>query len=314
MENQESTAATINPNQASELAAHGLQTQESTTTPSRPGKKPRPVWIVSGNVFGLEPFFYEIGGKKYRGSWSFFVDPSDDILKELETNGRASFADQVENKIARKEARIERFSCYAENAEMRSHRAFNTAQSISSMIPMGQPVLIGHHSEKRHRNDLNRIENGMQKGVEESKKAEHYNYKIISLDYEVNRTRESRMYIGNRIEDATKELSNLDRRKESNHDPKYRAQLDRRTQQAVEKLEYWQAKMRALESKVLENGGQIASAQTIKVGDEIYYSGWLPVVRVNRKTVTISNWLGVPTFNHKIEYTRIKKFRSKPMA
>lgn len=38
---------------------------------------------VRGNVFGLESFFRDNGGKKYRGAWSFFEDPSDHILEEL---------------------------------------------------------------------------------------------------------------------------------------------------------------------------------------------------------------------------------------
>ena len=50
--------------------------------------------------------------------------------------------------------------------------------------------------------------------------------------------------------------------------------------------------------------------ENIKVGDEIYYAGWLPVVRVNQKTVTVSNWLGVATLTYKIEYRRITKFRT----
>ena len=32
-------------------------------------------------------------------------------------------------------------------------------------IPLGQPILVGHHSEKRARKDAERIENGMRKAV-----------------------------------------------------------------------------------------------------------------------------------------------------
>jgi hypothetical protein len=40
------------------------------------------------------------------------------------------------------------------------------------MIPMGQPILVGHHSEKRHRKDLARIDSGYRKGFEALKHAE----------------------------------------------------------------------------------------------------------------------------------------------
>lgn len=122
----------------------GVKVAETMTTPSRPGKKPRPVWVVSGNTFGLEDFFYELGGKKYRGAWSFFRDPSVDILGELNSNGRKSFAEQMQGLIDRKMARAEKFEGYSKNAAARSESAFSKVQSISSMIPPGQPILIGH--------------------------------------------------------------------------------------------------------------------------------------------------------------------------
>ena len=291
------------------LEAHGVRVTESVTTPSRPGKKPRPVWILAGNTFGLDSFFYEIGGKKYRGAWSFFNDPSEDILTELNANGRQSFADQVDSKLERKEARIERFEGYAENAEERSNAAYKRAESVSSQIPMGQPLLCGHHSEKRHRRDLNRIDSGMRKSIEESKKAEHYEYKSRSLDYQVKRTRESREYIGNRIQETTTELASLRKWVDQSLGPSNQRDLHQRIQQATERLEYWQSSLRDLETKIVDEGGQIASPETITVGDFIYYAGWLPVIRVNNKTVTVSHWLGVSTMTYKIEYRRIEKFR-----
>jgi len=291
------------------LEAHGVRVTESVTTPSRPGKKPRRVWVISGVTFGLDSFFYEIGGRKYRGAWSFFNDPSEDILTELNTNGRQSFADQVDSKLERKEARIERFEGYSENAEKRSNAAYKRAESVSSQIPMGQPLLCGHHSEKRHRRDLNRIDSGMRKSIEESKKAEHYEYKSRSLDYQVKRTRESREYIGNRIQETTTELASLRKWVDQSLGPSNQRDLHQRIQQATERLEYWQSSLRDLETKIVDEGGQIASPETITVGDFIYYAGWLPVIRVNNKTVTVSHWLGVSTMTYKIEYRRIEKFR-----
>src|SRR5690606_3126416 len=37
--------------------------------------------------------------------------------------------------------------------------------SILEHIPFGQPILIGHHSEKRARKDVERIDHGMRKSV-----------------------------------------------------------------------------------------------------------------------------------------------------
>lgn len=295
-------------NENRNLELHGVRVTEAMTTPSKPGKKPRPVWVASGNTFGLETFFREIGGKKFRGAWSFFKDPSDAILSELNSNGRQSFAEQVESTIERKESRIERYEGYSENAEARASAASEKAFSILSVIPPGQPILVGHHSERRHRRDLSRSDNAMRKSVEESKKSEYYDYKATSLSNQVSRARESLKYMENRFKDARKELNKLKRWAEVSTGNQ--EQLQQRIVQAQEKFDYWKKRIEERENELLAEGKLLASPKTIRVGDEISSFGkWLPVIRVNRTTVTVSHWLGVPTLTYKIEYTRIEKFR-----
>ncbi|MBS1983211.1 MAG: DUF3560 domain-containing protein, partial [Bdellovibrionales bacterium] len=138
-----------------------LTVTASLTKPTKPGKVPRPVYIVSGDTFGREEIFRSIGGKLFRGAWSFWEDPSAELLSELNTRGRMSFAEQIEAKNARREARIERYTGYAENAKERSDERAGRAMAISRMIPPGQPILIGHHSEKRHRREIERMDSNM---------------------------------------------------------------------------------------------------------------------------------------------------------
>ncbi|MBU2685904.1 MAG: DUF3560 domain-containing protein [Gammaproteobacteria bacterium] len=75
------------------------------------------------------------------------------------------------NYEAKKAARIEHMRERAERAEKASESAYNKSREISEHIPMGQPILVGHHSEKRHRSDLKKIDNAMRKAVDESNKA-----------------------------------------------------------------------------------------------------------------------------------------------
>jgi hypothetical protein len=42
------------------------------------------------------------------------------------------------------------------------------------MIPMGQPILVGHHSERHHRNHIEQIDNNMRKSIDSDKKADYY--------------------------------------------------------------------------------------------------------------------------------------------
>ena len=93
---------------------------ESMTSPTRPGKKPRPVYIVAGKVAGFEEILRDLGGKKFRGQWSFWSDPSRELLEVVATRGRLSYAEQVEARCDRKLAKSERYDGYAEHADTRS--------------------------------------------------------------------------------------------------------------------------------------------------------------------------------------------------
>lgn len=72
-----------------------------------------------------------------------------------------------------KAARIERLRERAEKVRARSESSYNRFRRIADGIPMGQPILVGHHSEKRHRRDIARMDSAMSNSVKDSKYAEH---------------------------------------------------------------------------------------------------------------------------------------------
>lgn len=74
----------------------------------------------------------------------------------------------------RKEARIERLESRAAKAQGESTAAYHEARSIMDHIPAGQPILVGHHSERHHRRDLDKIDRSMRKSVEADEKASYY--------------------------------------------------------------------------------------------------------------------------------------------
>src|SRR5258708_7640333 len=65
----------------------------------------------------------------------------------------------------RKERRIERYRRRAERLTAQGLARLCQADAIANKIPMGQPVLVGHHSERRHRRDLERIRASTVKGL-----------------------------------------------------------------------------------------------------------------------------------------------------
>jgi hypothetical protein len=68
-----------------------------------------------------------------------------------------------------------------QKAEQQSETAHQIARQIMQQIPPGQPILVGHHSEKRHRRDLHRVDILMKKSIDESNKAEYYRRKLANV-------------------------------------------------------------------------------------------------------------------------------------
>ncbi|HGD9198367.1 TPA: DUF3560 domain-containing protein, partial [Escherichia coli] len=55
-----------------------------------------------------------------------------------------------------------------------SAQALDEVERLAAMIPPGQPILVGHHSERRARRDAQRIENGMKRAVMLFERAEYW--------------------------------------------------------------------------------------------------------------------------------------------
>lgn len=71
----------------------------------------------------------------------------------------------------RKEARIERLQDRAAKAKDQAEALWKSTKSEYDVID-GQPILIGHHSERRHRNHLDRLHARDRKAMELYKKSE----------------------------------------------------------------------------------------------------------------------------------------------
>lgn len=82
----------------------------------------------------------------------------------------------------RKQHRIDRANELSRKNAEASERAYQQVQAIAQYIPSGQPVLVGHHSEARHRRDLEKMDNGMRRSVEAGEKAGYYADKAKSIE------------------------------------------------------------------------------------------------------------------------------------
>ena len=82
--------------------------------------------------------------------------------------------DEDKSLTERQEERSERFEVYSGNRLEDANRAREAVSAIADNIPLGQPILVGHHSESHARKDAERIENGMRKAVKMWKQSEYW--------------------------------------------------------------------------------------------------------------------------------------------
>lgn len=76
-----------------------------------------------------------------------------------------SIDDEDVSLTERQEERAERFSDYSSKRHEEAKSARAAVSQLADGIPMGQPILIGHHSQARAERDARRIEDGMRKAV-----------------------------------------------------------------------------------------------------------------------------------------------------
>lgn len=73
--------------------------------------------------------------------------------------------DEDSSLLDRASERADRFEDYSDKRGREAERTRQAVAAIADNIPLGQPILVGHHSERRARKDAERIENGMRRAV-----------------------------------------------------------------------------------------------------------------------------------------------------
>jgi hypothetical protein len=123
---------------------------------------------------------------------TFAARPPQDVIAALKASGwrwsgfrkawhhASKFAKAPETVAVRDEGEVSYAEERAERLEERAGKKIKEAESarargeaISSMIPLGQPILVGHHSERRHRRDIERIHGAIGKEMEARATAAH---------------------------------------------------------------------------------------------------------------------------------------------
>ena len=88
----------------------------------------------------------------------------------------------------KKARRLQERQAWAEKRNAKSEQAFATAHNLVQDIPPGQPILVGHHSEKRHRRTIERSHAAMSKGVEHGRVADRHRTKAANIEWQLERS------------------------------------------------------------------------------------------------------------------------------
>jgi len=82
----------------------------------------------------------------------------------------------------RRAARIARLEASADKLRKEGESRLGAAHRIADSIPMGQPILRGHHSERRARKDQERIHTNMRKGIDALNEADAADRRIAAAE------------------------------------------------------------------------------------------------------------------------------------
>lgn len=82
----------------------------------------------------------------------------------------------------RRQNRVNYAHTQAAKNDKKAEQLYNSAKKMADCIPFGQPILVGHHSEKRDRNFRKKIHNTFGKSFEAQDKAKHYDQKAETIE------------------------------------------------------------------------------------------------------------------------------------
>lgn len=85
------------------------------------------------------------------------------------------------------EAKLEKREAWAVARRESAHAGFESAHKLVENIPLGQPILVGHHSEKAARNLYKRVEQKSLAACESLNMAEHHESKAEGLQRKLDK-------------------------------------------------------------------------------------------------------------------------------
>ncbi len=223
-----------------------------------------------------------------------------DVEVDIDNTSRPT--DQVESdRIERQEQRVDALNAKADRSAGRAAAA-DAALEAMPRYPLGQPILIGHHSEGRMRRDLARLDRAMRTAIDATETAVEAAARAGSAAG-TTRGRYNLLTVGNRNETLEADIRRLERERDGHTRTLFtrpdgtkevdsfpaatasrRDEVERRINALGDQVAYWQ---NVLKEAVDAGDVTLYDSTTVAAGDEVQVQGtWYVVVRANKRTVT----------------------------
>jgi hypothetical protein len=239
------------------------------------------------------------------------------VTQELDESVRPT-AEVEAGKLTRQAARVDALDAKAERKRDAADAAWDRHMQHVAVLPEGgEPIKVGHHSESRHRNAINRAHTSARRGIDAANEAERAAERANAAAH-TTAARYSPQTVHNRIEKINADIRRIGRNiegpvydKEVGYVPATPEQKQRRAEHVAPRLEelrdrlaYWES-VRA--TQIDEGTATDYRPEQITKGDAVKVRGeWLQVVRVNPKTVSVET---AYSWTDKVEYAAIEDHR-----
>jgi len=251
-----------------------------------------------------------------------------DVEVEIDNTHRDTATVEAD-RAARQAARVDALAAKAERADQRAADADAANERATAALPPGgEPIKIGHHSERRHRKAIEKAHTAMSKSIAADQEAERAHQRATSAARTTDR-RYHPQTVARRIAKLQaeqradqRELDGYSRTLFVSADTgkKYidthegarghrREQLQARMAQRGEDIAYWES---VREQQIADGIATNYGPDTIAVGDLIEYDRrwWCKVVRINRKSVSVETQIGGYTSRHTVAYPDITQHKA----
>lgn len=221
-----------------------------------------------------------------------------DVEQDLDESTRS--AAQVEaDKIERQQERAEAMSAKADRKHAAADQARDRADRYAATLPPdGQPILVGHHSEARHRRALEKTRNSAFRALEVAEDAREADRRAQAAAA-TTASRYSPVTVANRIDRISADIRRIERQiggdvltDNDGYQPASPELKERRLKRYTPRLEelrdqlgYWQG---IRDAQIADGQATNYGPHNVAAGDQVKIRGyWYTVERANAKTVSV---------------------------